>query len=193
MDLLQECAVAFSSLLPYEYRFTIGRKGNMCRFTIDFDTTDFHHLAGLHKLKDNVRFMTGKRSDIFNEVLTGTLTGALAEKSVFYPEMQPRLAPLTRLESFLDSNEIIFRFNEKINNFSLIKADYLLENLYKGNEVYLFVSQRSNSTNHVCRSFFPKKDKDYSVGQPRYTLLKKEKVNIKTNKVIIQYDRLTPK
>lgn len=30
-------------------------------------------------------------------------------------------------------------------------------------------------------------------GQPRYTLLRKEKRNLETGDVIVQYDRLTPK
>ena len=149
MDLLQECAASFKRLLPYQYHFTIGRKGKMLAFTLDFDEADFHHLAGLHKLRD------------------------------------------IGLETFLDSNEIVFRFNEKMQKFSLIKADYLLENQYQGNDVYLFLAQRASAQTQVCRSFFPKQKLDYTSGQPRYTLLKKEKVNTLTGTVTIQYDRLT--
>lgn len=137
MDLLHKCAVAFDHLLPYEYHFTIGRKGKMLAFTLDFDKADFHHLAGLHKLKDNVHFLTGKRADIFNGVLTGTLTYAQVERSAYFSEMVSRLTPLVKLESFLDNNEIVFLFNEKTQKFSLIKADYLLENQYDGNDIYL--------------------------------------------------------
>lgn len=39
--------------------------------------------------------------------------------------------------------------------------------------------------------FFPKTAKDYAQGQPRYTLLKKEKHNMITGETVIQYDRLT--
>ena len=35
--------------------------------------------------------------------------------------------------------------------------------------------------------------KDYTEGQPRYTLLKKEKRNVITNEMIVQYDRITLK
>lgn len=42
--------------------------------------------------------------------------------------MEQRLTPLAHLEEFLDSNEIIFRYNEKANRFSAIQADYLLLN-----------------------------------------------------------------
>lgn len=192
MDLLQKCAVAYSHLLPCEYHFTIGRKGKMLTFKLDFDAADFHHLAGLHKLKDNIRFMTGKRAAIFNEVFSGKLTYAQAKQSAYFLEMEPRLKPLVYLESFLDSNEIIFRFNEKVQKFSLIKADYLLENQYNGNEIYLFLAQRAGTDKQVCRSFFPKNELDYTSGQSRYTLLKKEKLNTITGEMILQYDRLTP-
>lgn len=74
MDLLLKCAQEFERLLPYQYHITVGRKGQKLEFTISFDRADFHHLAGLHKLKDNIRFQTGKRSDIMLEILNGELT-----------------------------------------------------------------------------------------------------------------------
>lgn len=42
-------------------------------------------------------------------------------------------------------------------------------------------------------TFFPKAGKDYTRGQPRYTLLKIEKQNLHTGETIVQYDRLTLK
>jgi hypothetical protein len=52
MDIIQECAFAFQKLLSYEYHFVIGRKGKMKEFYLNFNKADFHHLVGLHKLKD---------------------------------------------------------------------------------------------------------------------------------------------
>ena len=52
MDLLKESALAFQRLLEYEYHFVIGRKGQLREFKLGFDRADFHHLVGLHKLKD---------------------------------------------------------------------------------------------------------------------------------------------
>ncbi len=193
MDLLQACAESFERLLPYQYHIIAGRKGKTREFTISFEQADFHHLAGLHKLTDNVRFMTGKRAAIMQEILSGKLTLSQAQKSAFFQQMEPRLRPLAHLEEFLDSNEIIFRYNAKIHMFSVIQADYLLQNEFDGQAVYLFLAQRMGDDTQVCRTFFPKEDKDYAEGQPRYTLLKKEKINRKTGEVIVQYDRLTPK
>lgn len=173
MDLLLQCAQEFKKLLPFEYRFTIGRKGKLVTFSITFEETDFHHLAGLHKLRDNALFITGARNRIFQSVLAGRLTLANAQSSAFYNEIESRFEPLSHLESFLDSNELVFRYNESANVFSVIEADYLLENKYNGNPVYLFIAKRDHADSHVCRSFFPKEKKDYTLGQTKYTLLKK--------------------
>lgn len=52
MDLLMECASVFKNLMNYQYRFTLGRKGKLKVITLGFSETDFHHLVGLHKLRD---------------------------------------------------------------------------------------------------------------------------------------------
>ena len=114
-------------------------------------------------------------------------------KALFFHEMEFRLLPLLNLEDFLDSNEIIFRYNSKANIFSAIQADYLLQNDFDDTPAYLFLARRSGDNTQVCRTFFPKAEKDYTIGQPRYTLLKKEKLNLRTGKTIVQYDRLTSK
>ena len=72
MDLLLQCALEFEKLIPYQYHIMVGRKGKSLEFTISFERSDFHHLAGLHKLRDNVRFLTGKREDIMRKFFRGT-------------------------------------------------------------------------------------------------------------------------
>lgn len=93
----------------------------------------------------------------------------------------------------LDSNDIIFRYNAKARAFSLIQADYLLQNDFEGNPVYLFLAKRNNDDTQVCRTFFPKSGTDYAEGQPRYTLLRKEKRNLENGDIIVQYDRADAK
>lgn len=51
-----------------------GRKGKTIEFTISFDRADFHHLSGLHKLKDNIRIQTGQREAVMLDILAGKLT-----------------------------------------------------------------------------------------------------------------------
>lgn len=193
MDSLQKSAKAFERLTQYQYHFVIGRKGQKLEFTASFEPADFHHLAGLHKLKDNVRLQTGKRSSIFQDILEGKYPLERIKHSVYFSAMEPRLIPLAHLERFMDSNEIIFRYNEKANRFSAIQADYLLQNDVEETPVYVFLAQRTGQETYVCRTLFPKDGKDYTVGQPKYTLLQKEKRNLITGELTVQYDRLAPK
>lgn len=81
----------FDRLIPYQYHIIVGRKGKTLEFTISFDRADFHHLTGLHKLRDNVRLQTGKRSDIMKEILDERLTYSDIKQSSFFHEMESRL------------------------------------------------------------------------------------------------------
>ena len=83
-------------------------------------------------------------------------------------------------KELLDSNKTIFKYNKQNNNFSLIDADYLLENTSEKQTVYIFLAENQDS-NFFCRSFFPKEKRDYSVGQEKWTLLFKKKINKSTN------------
>ena len=51
-DLLQVAASEFNKLIGKKVKLTLGRKGRSEEVTIVFDSSDFHHLAGLHKLKE---------------------------------------------------------------------------------------------------------------------------------------------
>jgi hypothetical protein len=99
MDLLQQSAWAFQHLLEYEYHFMIGRKGQMREFYLNFDKADFHHLAGLHKLKDIAQIQQGMRNRIFDRILSGEISLSLIEKSAYYGQMSQRILPLTGLEN----------------------------------------------------------------------------------------------
>ena len=83
MDLLQKCALVFRELLMYEYHFVIGRKGALKEFYLSFDKTDFHHLIGLHKLKDITQIQRGARDKIFEQIITGKISIELIKKSAY--------------------------------------------------------------------------------------------------------------
>lgn len=103
------------------------------------------------------------------------------------------MEPLQQIESLIDKNNLIFRYNNRLQAFSLIEAEYLFSTPHKCTDVYIFLDKKENANHFFCRSFFPKEDKDYTKGQAVYTLLKKEKINTSTGMVQIQYDRLSPK
>jgi hypothetical protein len=58
--------------------------------------------------------------------------------------MESRIVPLTFLEEMLDGNNLIFRYNEKIQKFSLIKAEYLLEGNSDDIPAFLFLGKRND-------------------------------------------------
>ena len=192
MDKLKTCAVAFTKLLNINYRFIIGRKGKTKEFTLGFDTYHFHHLAGLHKLSD-IRELRTSRERIFKEILSDTITYETIKVSKDFSVIESRLNFLHNLEQFLDCNSIVFSYYKKNNKASNIEALYLLLHAIDESEIYLFIDKSSHGEILYGKSFFPKEQKDYTIGQTSYTLLYKEKLNIKTSDIIIQYDKLSKK
>lgn len=189
-DKLQRCALAFKKLIDTQYEIILGKKGQLSKITINFSKTEFVHLAGLHKLVDNDFFRTASREKVFDYVLKGKISYDTLTKSEKFDFVKERIEYFEFLEDMLDSNDIIFKYNSKKNIFSLIQADYLLQSAYNSRDIYIFLDKLENSDFHFCRSFFPKSDKDYTIGQSKYTLLYKKKINKNTGDYIIQYDKL---
>lgn len=192
MDQLLECATAYQKLLNITYRIVLGRKGKQTELKIYFEPVSFHHLIGLHKLGD-LRIARANREKTFSDILNGKITYQFISQSKYFHLIEKRFLPFSSIESILDQNQMIFRYNTKLNQFSLIEADYLLSTPYDGNDIYIFLANQDSTERYFCRSFFPKGSKDYTQGQAIYTLLYKEKICISTGDVQIQYDRLTPK
>ncbi|MFQ9650610.1 MAG: PBECR4 domain-containing protein [Enterocloster sp.] len=192
MDKLLECTRAFEKLLDTQYRIIIGRKGKMVEIIIGFSRLDFHHLMGLGKLKD-LRIAKQNRETVFNEILRGIITYEGITESRYLGLIQNRFEPLMSMEQLLDDNRLVFRYNTKLNQFSLIEADYLLSTPHEGKDIYIFIAKNEDSGTYYCRSFFPKERTDYTKGQAIYTMLSKEKICLSTGEKQIQYDRLTPK
>ena len=186
--MLLECAKSFEKLLDIQYRFKIGRKGNDIAFSVRFDAVDFHHLAGLHKLKD-LRVSRAEREMVFQKILNGEISDSDITQSRHFSEIEKRLHLFAHLETILDSNELVFRYAHKPSQFSVIQAEFLLSTPYKSEEVYVFLDKKENAENYFCRSFFPKTDKDYTVGQVKYTLLRKEKITLSIGESVVQYER----
>lgn len=191
MDSLLTCAKAFENLLPVKYHIIIGRKGKSVDLTVSFDAVEFHHLVGLHKLHD-LRLSRANREKIFFQILSGQITLDDVKKSRYFCSIQNRLEPFQKIEELFDKNDLIFRYNKKLQAFSLIEAEYLLTMPYECTDVYIFLDKKDEAGNFFCRSFFPKENRDYTKGQAVYTLLKKEKINTSTGTLQIQYDRLSP-
>ena len=110
MDKLQERAFSFKKLIDYEYKIILGRKGKKTELVINFEKTDFPHLIGLHKLTDvlNGNIATEK---LFDDCLTGKVSYDTISKSEFFQKLGNRFEYFDKLETMLDSNDIIFKCN----------------------------------------------------------------------------------
>lgn len=193
MDILQQCAMNFDRLANYSYRIIVGRKGVTREFLITFNRSEFHHLAGLHKLKSNLVFTKDSRLSVFTKLVSGDLSLIQIQHEAEYPLIKNRIKNLVKLEEFLDSNELVFRFDYRRAYPTAIRADFLMQNELDGETVYLFLAKRRENESYVCKSFFQKSGKDYAKGQERFALLYKEKTNVVTGETVVQYDKLTPK
>lgn len=193
MDLLQRCAAVFERLTGCQYRFTLGRKGKLKEIILGFGEPDFHHLVGLHKLRD-ISIARKNRQTVFRDILAGRITYQAIEKSIFVDESRLRLEAFQFIEDLLDGEQLVFRFNKKVLPYSSIDGKFLMK-MGDGNAFsisFLFID-KEDCGNYFCRSFFPMERTDYTKNQMQYTLLKKEKIYLDSGKIIIQYDRLTPK
>ena len=189
MDQLLACATSFSKLLDIEYHCIIGRKNNKKEFILAFSSYDFHHLAGLKKLSD-VQVVQRNRERVFKDILSCHISLETLSKSTAFPLIEKRLWCLKNLEEFMDSNTIIFSYDTRKNPYSNVEGSFLLQNDIDGDTAYFFLDEGNGS--YFGRSFFIKDERDYTIGQSKWTLLYKEKTNKRTQERIVQYDRLTP-
>ena len=188
-DILQ-AAKSFKNLLDVEYQILLGKKNKQLNLSIDFERLHFYHLAGLHYLKDLADTLKGDREIVFEKILDGKITQADLESSIHYPEIKDRIEYLVYLESLMDSNETIFKYNPALEAFSAIRADFLLKNQVQARNIFIFLSGDKSNGKYFCRSFFPQTDKDYSLGQTNWTLLYKKKLRKSAKTETMLYDRM---
>lgn len=196
MDKLKKCAIAFQNLLDKQYKIILARKGKETEILLTFDETDFYHLVGLQKLTDLV-YLKKDRSKIFHQILNDEITYEMIRKSPFFEAnkskkqygIKDRINYFIHIESILDSDNLAFKFNKNKNAWLLMKCQYIFENTDFGNNIYVFIDERTDNGYKFCRSFFPKVDRDYTKNETKMTLIYKEKINLKLNESIIQLDK----
>lgn len=187
MHNIYDCVDAFSELLDTEYHLILGRKGVSVTLNILFDKKDCFHLMGLQYLTDRPE-LRRDREKIFDEIRKRKITKEQLESSDLYGKIEDRINMLPFLEELLDSNETIFKYNQKVNSFSMIQADYLMKNTMNERNVFLFLA-KGTEEHFFCRSFFLKQI-GIIQNQASWTLLYKEKIKHSENRTIVLLDRL---
>lgn len=173
-----DCVKAFLPLLNTEYELVLGRKSVAVTLKLRFDKKDCFHLMGLQYLTDRPE-LKRDRAVVFDKIVDGVITVEQVGSSQFYKKIEERIHFLPLLEDMLDSNETIFKYNNRANIYSKIEADYLMKNNMEERNLYLFLSK--GKKNYYCRSFFPERKMDYTKNQALWTLLFKKKINLITN------------
>lgn len=187
-DLLYEAASVFQSLQIYSLFLTIGRKGNSEEIKIIFDNSDFHHLAGLHKLTDINQVYKQNAKIVFKKIMKQEISYSNIENSSFIEQVKTRLTIIKSFKEIFSNPSTIFEFRKLVNPHSKIRWKYLLEFTYSDNiPAYLFLDEYRNAPgNYVCVSNFDK-ELDYSFQQIRYTLLQVVATNESTKSSEVWY------
>lgn len=183
-----DCVDSFTSLLNTQYQLVLGRKNLSVSLNITFDKKDCFHLMGLQYLTDRPE-LSRDRGKVFDEIKERKITVQQIESSEFYYKINERINFLPYLEEVFDCNDTIFKYNEKLNSFSKIQAEYLMKNTIEERNIYVFLDSNRRNNTYFCRSFFPEDRKDYSKNQASWTLLYKKKLNLLSNEEKILYDR----
>ena len=189
MDTFYKAVQTFNRLLGIRYEIVLGKKGRTVSFNINFSKQEFFHLAGLQYLTD-IRELKNDREKIFDRIKTDAEFRLKLQKSAFYERIQERILHLTNLESIIDSNRTVFKYNDSERPFSRIKADFLLKNTEANTNLFLFLAYKSDGE-CLCRSFFSDDKIDYARNQITMSLLYKKKTFLTSGKQIILYDSIT--
>ena len=83
IDWLRESAKAFAKLKNIKYNLLITHAGKLVIPSIGFDNSHYHHIAGLHKLKDIDQLRLRRRRStavIFDEILKNNSVLVLSDK-----------------------------------------------------------------------------------------------------------------
>lgn len=184
-----DCVEAFGKLLDKEYHLVLGRKNISVSLEINFDKKECFHLMGLQYLTDRPE-LVHDRGKIFDAISEHRITAEHLQSSDLYYKIADRVDMLPLLESMIDSNDTIFKYNRKRNAYSVIKADYIMKNKMEERNIFLFLAENGEDGKYFCRSFFPEKRMDYTKNQASWTLLYKKKITLSTGKEEVLYDRL---
>lgn len=147
-----DCVDSFEKMLDIKYYLILGRKGRQVHLIVKFNKNDCFHLMGLQYLKDRPQ-LKRDRGKIFDEIRLRNIDKRVIESSDYYNQIENRINFLPHLEELFDSNETVFKYNKKLNNYSMIEADYLMKNQWKEKNIFIFLSKRLENE-YFCRSFF---------------------------------------
>ena len=181
MDLLYEAAVAWKLLLQDRYEITYGKSKKLHTIVLEFEPSEFYHLAGFPHAKDIVLPVRGSQTKMLDNVLARKITGAMLEKSTNYESVIKRkLEAIIRLEQLLNSPCQVYLYNpRKLPFYTDIKAKYLLVD-EQTQVVFLFTDTEDDGVSCFSRSTFVMGDRDFRINQTKVTVLQIKRIDLST-------------
>lgn len=164
MDKLKECASEFQKLFNKDYYFTL-ENGKVIK--LYFASKHFHHLVGLHKLKDIPSVVDSKNNtptSIFKNIMKDKIKYDTVSKSVFFNEIKDRIDNFHYINSMVFEKIVINFDNSKTPlNPSKIRSDIILYQ-DKG-DYYLNLCLINGTSSYNPESFLVQHDDYYIKGQ----------------------------
>lgn len=196
-DILYQAASVWNKLTEYNYLLTYGCKNKLYEINLTFSPEDFPHLAGFQYLKDIVLPRYSPQKTV-SRILDGTIRAEQIQKGVQYEKMiVPRLETLIQMKNTLDNDFKLFSYMPRMYPFyTHIKADYLISH-HSDTTCFVFIihanTDSSAKCNYLCCSAFKQQKRNYETNQRSRTVLKKERLHIRTNTSTILLDKLSTK
>ncbi|MBR2048837.1 MAG: hypothetical protein IJ960_09615 [Oscillospiraceae bacterium] len=190
MDLLYDAAMVWNHLLGYKYDIVCGRSGVLYPISLDFEASEFYHLAGFPHMKDIVLPVRFSQKQTLSKVLKGTVKESMIVKSDNYePIIRRKLEALTQLEELLNSPFQVYQYDRwKSPFYTEIRARYLLVD-EKTQVVFLFTDTSDGGATYFARSTFVMDHRDFRKGQTKLTVLKINRTELATGREDVIYCR----
>lgn len=166
-DILKNAALCFQSLEGKRYRIVIMRKDQTQELTLFFPTQAFHHLSGLHKLKDTPIVQRGAKN-VYKEILDGKITYQDIESSAFINDIKERLYFFKQINTILQTDSLFFKSLKGY--FKGITASFVMTNILTDKQ-YGFLFFAKDNTDYLPCSFFNRNEqKEYTRNGVRWTI-----------------------
>lgn len=190
-DNIYKAAVEFQRLMNCEFRFVIGAKGQKIEVPLRFDEYSFHHLCGIHKLKDIIKSNIN-REEFFNKVLNASISDTELKNSKFYVKegVGDRIKCVVELSKLLENVQEVYKFNSKANPVSKINGDILFKWLSNEGKNIYFVLKRDfySEGQYFGLSIFSRlqSERDFAARHTRQTLLFVSRTPLTADKQLIK-------
>ncbi len=190
MDLLYDAAAAWSKLMYYRYDIICGKKKKLYPITLDFEETEFYHLAGFPHMKDitfPVRF--SKRAAL-KKVLDSIITeGMISKSESFEKTVKSKLLAITHLEQLLNGSSKVYLYDpSRLTFYTDIEANYLLAD-ESSQVAFLFTDTEDMEKTFFPRSAFMMDDRDFRTNQSSMAVLQIKRTNVLTGLTETQFCR----